>query len=257
MHADKDKDKDKDKWDDVCQLKTTLLSHCGWGNFRKHLRLRKLITYNDMAPGELKRYSDALGIDETDALDRVNYAIGHEINLLGLVTRYFGEMGTCLLTRTHSKSIALHYAYHLWKKKPLNILFPNGYQYIEYLPGSSKVPIVSGDPSSNCMIILRKSKNDSHHMMGAYKLRDMWYFIDSNADNMDQELACLFKDKAISYPVHAVNSSIHGIGHCTVWTIFFIQLLKSVGPMDYTHIPTYVWVTLFTNYCAHISDIIN
>jgi len=175
------------QWDEICRIKNIFLAHCGWGNFRKHLYSQKLMTSDDMAPGELERYALQLDTDIRVALDIVNSTISHEMNLDRLLKKHFNSLSRYLLSKPYTKETAQRHAHHMWRPSTLDKVFPDGYCYIEYDRHISRAR-VSGDVDSNCVIVIR-AKPFPRHMMGAYKRDNQWYFIDPNADQIDTQLS--------------------------------------------------------------------
>lgn len=230
-----------EQWKERCTTKLILLQDCGWGNFRKHLRTLKLMSINDFRSDELNRYCCRFGIGVDDVLELVNEIIAHERHMEMLLRMHFGAMSQYMLTRTHSSSIANFHAWNLWKSNALDKLFPEGYQTIKNIQDRFVI-------KADILILL-----PAGHMMGALHLDNKWYFIDSNAEPPAAELVKVLGE-VVRYPNHTVNRKIFDLGHCTAWTIFFIELLKTKGPIDYTKIPEYVLSTLFQNYCSSLFD---
>lgn len=229
------------EWEQITQLKHQLLNQCAWGNFRTHLRKRKLMTEESLTKDEREKYGLLL----------VNKAINHELYMYDLVTKHFGDMADCLMTKQHSGSVAEEFAKQLWKPDYLRRVLPRGYSMIRY----GDRGLIDSDSSFQMPIVILKI-GQPHHMMGVLCIENTLYFIDSNADPPDQILIDnVFSGKTmVRYPTDPLNRELYGKGHCTAWTVFFIHVLQTVGPIDYRQIPKYVLLTLFTNYCAYLRE---
>lgn len=237
-----------EEWKNICELKHKLLAVCGWGNFRKHLHTRTIMTNDDLTKHE---YSCYMKLQlPTSILQSCNLAIRHEINLYTLVTKHFGPMGKYLMTKTHSKSIADFQSVKLCKKQYLDkVLGKDTYDLIKFRIGQNISPTAV---TKNTVILFKYGQEN--HLMGAQYHNNKWYFIDSNAMQMDTEIQNIFGTEPIQYPSHVVNIPIYNTGHCTAWTLFFIELIINKGPIDYTHIPKYVFMQLFFNYCSSLRE---
>lgn len=232
-------------WAELTETKVDLLSMCGWGNFRKHLKSRKYMVAGDLTTAELAAYSEKYG---NDVLTLINRLISHEINLYGLLQKYFKTMADYLTTGCHGLTLATSYSCKLWSDQCLQVLYPEGYRIHSYKDSAClRSSLIKG-----VNILLKNSKGGkSGHMMAIYwhPVMKQWFYIDPNGQPPDIDLEVDY----ICYPNHPVNAEIHGMGHCTAWTIFFIEILKTLDqPLDYTQIPKYVFITLFKNYCSSL-----
>lgn len=228
------------QWGQITQLKHQLLNQCGWGNFRTYLRNRELMTETALTECEREKYS----------LLTANMAINHEIYMYRLVETYFGDMAKCLMTKQHSVSVAEDFAKQLWKPDYLGRVFPKGYNMLRY----NDKGLIGYCSIQTPTVILRIGH--PHHMMGVVYINNILYFIDSNGDPPDQVLIDkVFSGRdVIRYPTDPLNIKLYGKGHCTAWTVFFIHILQTVGPINYRQIPRHVLTTLFTNYCAYLRE---
>ena len=135
-------------------------------------------------------------------------------------------------TESKSKSTSKSW---IWKCKHLDYLFP-------------KLIITTrwhaNLPNDRPVFILDTKAN---HLTCIYNRDGIWYFIDSNA-GPPPTLAM----PCICYPKHAVNTKVDGRGQCLPWTVFFLMILMTKGPVDYTIVPKTVLMDLFQNFCHNI-----
>lgn len=232
-------------WNQVTSVKHILLTHCGWGNFRKCFRIGKPIDQLTLTLTEQQTFINmGLAPSVTELIKLMNMVIRHEIKLQNLITRYFGKaMVSLLKTGIYSKTVTDEYALGKWIMVATKV-FP-GYKQIDYGPKWSRGQV--GDPFT---VVMRHDGSGICHMTGILLYNDSVYYIDSNAEPVPRAVTDKIKYNVIRYPTHPVNIKMFGRGQCTMWTLFFAQILMSAGPMDYTKIPPDVFYDLFRNYCA-------
>lgn len=237
-------------WKQVTNIKHILLINGGWGNFRKNFRTHKLMTVDLLTTSELDTYIKVLKLATTpiELVKLMNVVINHEIKLKNLISLHFNdEMTTVLLTGIYSQSVTEEYAYGKWKKI-FNITFPD-YGRIDLNLKLNKCNCIRmGQPLT---VVINNDGTSVRHMTGILQINDRVYYIDSNAESIPQVIQDIYPNM-IRYPTHPVNAKVFGYGQCTIWTVFFAQILTSIGPMDYTKIPPYVFHELFSNYCANM-----